>query len=131
MSDTNYIQHVYKSMEFQHIRPKIHPHIYSDNSTISHTSYNMETILSSDSDSRESVLSQSHEDRNVHSGFAITPKDTEILQKYLEEFQEADSSLRTKIIQKAMAELYLLRPENTPFDKKEASKVCRIYVYLC
>ena len=91
----------------------------------------MENEFSSDSDSRESVVSQSHDDQTVHSGFAITPKDTEILQQYLEEFQEADSSLRTKIIEKAMAELYLLRPDNTPFDKKEASKVCRIYVHSC
>jgi hypothetical protein len=91
----------------------------------------MQSDPSSDSDSVESVLSQSHDDQAVHSGFAITPKDTDILQQYLEEFQEADSSLRTKIIEKAMGELYQLRPVSTPFDKKEASKVCCIHMHPC
>ena len=91
----------------------------------------MQSDFSSGHNSGESVVSQSHDEQTVHSGFAITPKDTEILQQYLEEFQEADSSLRTKIIEKAMAELYLLRPDNTPFDKKEARKVCCLHVHSC
>jgi hypothetical protein len=65
----------------------------------------------------------------VNTGFAFTPQDIDILQNYLEEFQKADTSLRTKIIEKVMAELYWLRPASTPFDKKEATKVCRIYMH--
>ena len=59
----------------------------------------------------------------MDSGFKFTPKDIDVLQKYLDEFQEADTSYRTRIIEKAMGELYQLRPANTPFDKKVVSKV--------
>ena len=66
----------------------------------------------------------------MNPGFIITPDDIGILQEYLEEFQEADTSLRTRIIEKAMAELYRLRPSNVSFDKKEASKVSSIHILM-
>jgi hypothetical protein len=56
-------------------------------------------------------------------GFAITSDDAEILQQYLEEFEHAETAVRTRLIERAMAELYMLRPPNTPFDKAEISKV--------
>jgi hypothetical protein len=59
----------------------------------------------------------------MDAGFTITPQDIIILQQYLDEFREADTSLWTRIIEKYMAELYQLRIANAPFDKKEASKV--------
>ena len=90
----------------------------------------MQNESSSDSPSGESELSQSPNDQPTNAGFMITPDDIGILQEYLEEFQEADTSLWTRIIEKAMAELYQLRPSNASFDKKEASKVCSIHIIM-
>ncbi|KAH9172395.1 hypothetical protein EDB89DRAFT_1906250 [Lactarius sanguifluus] len=53
----------------------------------------------------------------------------DILQEYLQEFQAADTSLRTRIIEKAMAQLYLLRPASAPFDKKVATKRIQKWFY--
>jgi hypothetical protein len=89
----------------------------------------MQNEYLSNSDSGESEPGFTSQPMNA--GFTITPQDIDILQQYLEEFQEADTSLRTKIIEKVMAELYQLRPTNTHFDKKEASKVYRIYMHQC
>jgi hypothetical protein len=66
--------------------------------------------------------------QTMNMGFAITPQDVGVLRQYIDEFQEADTTLRTKIIEKAMAELYQLRPAKAHFDKKEASKVCHSYI---
>ena len=90
----------------------------------------MQNESSLDSPSGESELSQSPNDQPTNAGFMITPDDIGILQEYLEEFQEADTSLWTRIIEKAMAELYQLRPSNASFDKKEASKVCSIHIIM-
>ena len=62
--------------------------------------------------------------------FEITPQDTEILQQYLEEFQEADKAHRTNLVQKIMGELYQHRAVDATFDKMEASEVCAIYAWL-
>ena len=88
----------------------------------------MQNESSSDSLSGESELSQSPIDQPTNPDFIITTDDIGILQEYLEEFQEADTSLRTRIIEKAMAELYQLRPSNASFVKKEAIKVCFIHI---
>ena len=82
----------------------------------------------SGSQSGESNISETHVDQTVDVGFTITHQDSGILCEYLE-FQAADTDLQTRIIEKVMAELYLLHPDNTPFDKKEASKVCGIYSF--
>jgi hypothetical protein len=89
----------------------------------------MQNEYHSDSPTGDSEISPTHDEQAMNTSFAITPKDAEILQRHLEEFQEADTSLRSKIIEKAMADLYRLRPANTPFDKKEASKVCCMCIY--
>ena len=78
---------------------------------------------SSSDNGRESEVSQNQREQSTDPGFSITPRDTDILQEYLQEFQVADTSLRTRIIEKAMAQLYLLRPASAPFDKKVATKV--------
>lgn len=65
--------------------------------------------------------------QTIHKAFEITQDDTSILQEYLQEFQQADTGIRTRMIEKVMAELYLLRAPNTPFDKMDASKVCGIH----
>jgi hypothetical protein len=57
-------------------------------------------------------------------GFTITPQDTDILRGYVEEFENADSQMRNKILETSMGELYKLRPANSTFDKKQAKKVC-------
>ncbi|KAH9038255.1 hypothetical protein EDB85DRAFT_1888104 [Lactarius pseudohatsudake] len=56
-------------------------------------------------------------------------KESNILREYLEEFQCADTPLRTRIIEKAMAQLYRLRPSGTPFDKKVATKKIQKWFY--
>ncbi|KAH9020694.1 hypothetical protein EDB85DRAFT_1896072 [Lactarius pseudohatsudake] len=69
------------------------------------------------------------EKQSVDPGFSITPRDADILREYLEEFQCADTPLRTRIIEKAMAQLYRLRPSGTPFDKKVATKKIQKWFY--
>ncbi|KAI9437168.1 hypothetical protein H4582DRAFT_2058173 [Lactarius indigo] len=67
---------------------------------------------------------QSYGEQSVNTGFSITPQDGDILLEYLDKFQEANTHDRTRIVEKAMGELYHLRPANTPFDKKDARKAC-------
>ncbi|KAH9177960.1 hypothetical protein EDB89DRAFT_2064338 [Lactarius sanguifluus] len=62
-------------------------------------------------------------------GFSITPQDADILQEYLQEFQAANTSLHSRIIEKAMAQLYLLCPASAPFDKKVATKRIQKWFY--
>lgn len=83
----------------------------------------------SDSPSGASDVSQSHNEETTV-GFAITPQDSGILQEYLEEFQVVDTGVRTRMIERIVAELYLLWPANVSFDKMEASKVCGIYSFI-
>ncbi|KAH9176173.1 hypothetical protein EDB89DRAFT_2065978 [Lactarius sanguifluus] len=79
--------------------------------------------------SGESEVSQSHRVQSADPGFSITPQDADILQEYLQEFQAANTSLRTRIIEKAMAQLYLLCPASAPFDKKVATKRIQKWFY--
>ncbi|KAH9009634.1 hypothetical protein EDB85DRAFT_2162478 [Lactarius pseudohatsudake] len=79
--------------------------------------------------SRDSPHSESDGEQPAKSGFSITPQDRVVLQEYLEEFQEADPDERTRIIERAMAKLYHLRPVDTPFDKKDASKKIQKWFY--
>ncbi|KAH9169707.1 hypothetical protein EDB89DRAFT_1908352 [Lactarius sanguifluus] len=83
----------------------------------------MQSEDTSDSvNSGESEVSQSHRVQSADPGFSITPQDADILQEYLQEFQAANTSLCTRIIEKAMAQLYLLCPASAPFDKKRIQK---------
>ncbi|KAH9015530.1 hypothetical protein EDB84DRAFT_1443412 [Lactarius hengduanensis] len=77
----------------------------------------------------ESEISPGQGEQSVDPGFSITPRDADILREYLEEFQCADTPLRTRIIEKAMAQLYRLRPSGTPFDKKVATKKIQKWFY--
>ncbi|KAH8992193.1 hypothetical protein EDB92DRAFT_1816038 [Lactarius akahatsu] len=77
----------------------------------------------------ESEVSQSQRELSTDPGFSITPRDADILQEYLQDFQAADTSLRTRIIEKAMAQLYLLRPTSAQFDKKVATKRIQKWFY--
>ncbi|KAH9163430.1 hypothetical protein EDB89DRAFT_1912659 [Lactarius sanguifluus] len=79
--------------------------------------------------SGESKVSQSHRVQSADPGFSITPQDTDISQEYLQEFQAANTSLHTRIIEKAMAQLYLLCPASAPFDKKVATKRIQKWFY--
>jgi hypothetical protein len=83
----------------------------------------MQAVYHSDSLSGASDISEAHLGEAANLGFTITPQDMQILQHYLEEFQEDDSSARAQLIDRIMGELYRLRPVNSPFDKKDAKKV--------
>ncbi|KAH9010972.1 hypothetical protein EDB85DRAFT_2160497 [Lactarius pseudohatsudake] len=61
--------------------------------------------------------------------FSITPQDASILKGYVEEFQKADTDSRKTILERAMGELYAMRPPNSTFDKKEAKKKIRTWFY--
>ena len=76
-----------------------------------------------------SAPSLPHDEQGAKPDFKIGDAEADILQTYLQEFQEADTSLRVKIIEKTMAELYMLQPEDTPFEKKEVREVCFMSVY--
>ncbi|KAH8985347.1 hypothetical protein EDB86DRAFT_2833150 [Lactarius hatsudake] len=78
--------------------------------------------FSSSDHSSNSAHPENDREQPVKSGFSITPQDRDVLQEYLQEFQEADTDDWTRIVEKAMAKLYHLHPVNTPFDKKDASK---------
>ena len=71
----------------------------------------------SDAVSGRSATSTTENTPNVHMGFTITHQDAGI--------QQANTGDHADIIQKAMAEIYELRPCNSKFDK-EAGKVCCI-----
>jgi hypothetical protein len=66
-------------------------------------------------------------------GFAITPQDTSILKGYIEDFHNANTETRNKLLEKVMGELYSLWPPNSAFDKKEAKKVCflKMHPWIC
>ena len=55
--------------------------------------------------------------------FSISSEDAEILEEYIEEFQDTDSELWTRIVANAMTQLAMLWPEDEPFDKAIANKV--------
>jgi len=57
-------------------------------------------------------------------GFQFTPEDTSILNRYMDEFEQADTQMRNNILEKVMGEIYRLRPGNTRFDKKQAKQAC-------
>ncbi|KAH9014735.1 hypothetical protein EDB84DRAFT_1568013 [Lactarius hengduanensis] len=61
--------------------------------------------------------------------FSITPQDASVLKGYVEEFQKADTDSRKTILERAMGELYAMRPPNSTFDKKEAKKKIRTWFY--
>ena len=59
----------------------------------------------------------------VHMPFSIRKQDGDILQQYIDQFQDAKTEDRADIIERAMAEIYALHPPNTLFDKMDASTV--------
>ncbi|KAI9434984.1 hypothetical protein H4582DRAFT_2059865 [Lactarius indigo] len=52
-------------------------------------------------------------------------EDAHILKGYVEEFQKADTEIRKTILEKAMGELYTLRPPNSTFNKKVAKMLIK------
>ena len=63
--------------------------------------------------------------------FKVTPEDAEILTEYLDEFDESNTAAKRKILEKAMGDLYRLRPNDFIFDKREAKEVCITAVNIC
>lgn len=60
---------------------------------------------------------------STRNGFALTPEDAELLKAHMRKFEDADTETRNVILEKAMGEIYTLRPPNSPFDKREAKLV--------
>ena len=87
----------------------------------------MQNEYFSDHQSGHANIHQSDNDQAVDPGFTITHQDSAILQGYLDEFQEAETDQCTRLVERVMAELYMLRPDGTPFDKKEARKGCPVF----
>ena len=85
----------------------------------------MQDQYSSDIRTETSQLSADHNEQGRNIGFTITTEDSEILLEHLDEFQDADTDLRTKIINTAMGRLYVNRPDDASFDKGEARTVHR------
>ncbi|KAH9036288.1 hypothetical protein EDB84DRAFT_1437709 [Lactarius hengduanensis] len=52
-------------------------------------------------------------------GFKLSPQDVTILRGYMDEFEQADTQMRNKILEKAMGEVYKRQPGNSQFNKKE------------
>ena len=63
-------------------------------------------------------------------GFKLSPQDVTILRGYMDEFEEADTQMRNKILEKAMGEVYKRQPGNSQFNKKEAKQVFIFYAWL-
>lgn len=63
--------------------------------------------------------------------FQVTPEDAEILTGYLDEFDESNTAAKRKILEKAMGDLYRLRPNDFIFDKREAKEVCVTTENIC
>ena len=89
----------------------------------------MQSSAGSQSPSQESgVSSPSVSPSPVDTG-TITRDDAKILQEYLDDFQDGDVDLRSRIIANALADICELREETEPFDKDAFSKVS-IYINL-
>ena len=63
--------------------------------------------------------------------FKVTLEDANILNKYIVEFQEADTETWNKILEKSMGELYKLCPRNSPLDQKDIKQVCDSSIHKC
>ena len=73
---------------------------------------------------------QADPDRCFNTVFVLTPADKALLQEHLDDFQDADKGAHVTIIERVMGQLYQLRPPNSSFDKKDASKVlCELHWY--
>ncbi|KAH9007560.1 hypothetical protein EDB84DRAFT_1447435 [Lactarius hengduanensis] len=62
-------------------------------------------------------------------GFKLTPQDVHVLKGYLEDFEPADTQTRNRILEKAMGDVYRLRPANSAFNKKDAKQKIRKWFY--
>ena len=100
----------------------------------SHTLHHFHFIMHNDyhsdaAPSGDSAITPSEDGQSMNTGYAITPQDAVKLQEYLQEFQGADTNLRIRIVDTAMARLYRERPANanTSFDKEDVRKVCDIH----
>jgi hypothetical protein len=91
----------------------------------------MQSANSSDSSSGEPEIPTGATLHPPTNGFKLTPEDANILNEYIDEFEQADTQMRNNILEKAMGELYRLRPGNSAFDKKEAKQVCILGVHMC
>ena len=95
----------------------------------------MQSSRTRDTSSRELGTSSGEEEvspgpapamHRTGSDFKITKEDKSVLMRYTDEFEQADTQMRKNVLEKAMGELYRLRPGTTVFNKKEAKEACTI-----
>jgi hypothetical protein len=79
----------------------------------------MSSANNSDSSSGEPEMPPGPAMNPPADGFRITTQDSSILKGYMNEFEQGDTPMRNKIIERAMGELYKLWPGNSSFDKKQ------------
>ena len=87
----------------------------------------MRSDTSSSADSHPHLPSD-HVASPAPQGFLFTRKDAELLSEYLDDFQDGNAEVQAKIIENAMADLAVDRPDEEPFNKAEVSKVIPIYL---
>ena len=70
-----------------------------------------------------SPQSSHHSDPPVTESFTLTRDDIQVLEGYVDAFQEANADCRSGIIANVMVEIVTIRPVGEGFSKADASKV--------
>jgi hypothetical protein len=78
------------------------------------------SLLSPQSDDSASAHESSSSPTNA---FTITREGVQILQTYLDDFEDGNADFRTTLVARAMADLAALHPRDVPFNKLDASMV--------
>jgi hypothetical protein len=104
---------------------------------IAHTFYttSMQSVHSSQSSSGEPEISPAprmHSQINENT-FKVTPEDAEILAECLDDFRNGDTQEKNRILEKALGDLYSLRPDSVraTFEKREVKEVSTAAVNIC
>ena len=91
----------------------------------------MQSTTSSDSFGGESELPELPQPTHPQTiGFAISPKDIEVLKGYIDEYRHADTKFWKTILEKVMGDLYHHCPGNSLFDKKDAKIVHMLSIHI-
>lgn len=87
----------------------------------------MQSDVTSESPSQQSDMLLPPDAPSTGDAFVITRVDASILETFVDEFQDGNADVRSTVVATAMAELYMLRPPTSAFNKAEANKV-RLHV---
>ncbi len=91
----------------------------------------MQSAYSSDRCSGEPEIPSGPATHHAADPLILTPQDINILREYVEEFEQADTQLRKKILERAMGDIYRIRPGNSAFNKEEARTVFIWTMHIC